>query len=215
MWRHFECREILNVDLFCCHLRCFVAKPVLSRLTHFLCGDKLSQIVCPWRKITNTMYEEEHCFISLLALYELFYSFSLLSAHMVNQLNPQSKCSTHINIYLHICAWTLSLWKIFVTYSFAKSKLQRSSNFLYQALAKSLLKVIRSNIFFSAWFFGAMFIMKHWHIKQYLNIQRAARNLHVTVGCETFCQQILRLWMRRDRKSVRSHSSAFLALLQS
>ena len=103
MWRHFECREILNVDLFCCHLRCFVAKPVLSRLTHFLCGDKLSQIVCPWRKMTNTMYEEEHCFISLLALYELFYSFSLLSAHMVNRLNPQSKCSTHINIYLHMC----------------------------------------------------------------------------------------------------------------
>ena len=97
----------------------------------------------------------------------------------------------HTSIYIYICAWTFSLWKIFVTYSFAKSKLQRSSNFLYQALAKSLLKVIRSNIFFSAWFFGAMFIMKHWHIKQYLNIQRAALNLRVSDGVcyEIFCQK--------------------------
>ena len=41
---------ILSQNLFFWNLRCFVAKPVLSRFTHFLCGDKLSPTFCPWRK---------------------------------------------------------------------------------------------------------------------------------------------------------------------
>ena len=84
MWRNFRCGDYSNVDkflirkniihtallwdLFCCHqcyfvanlffwnLRCFVAKPLLSRFTHFPCGGKLSPKFCPWRKITKIMY---------------------------------------------------------------------------------------------------------------------------------------------------------------
>ena len=48
--------SILSQNLFCCNLRCFVAKPVLLRFTHFLCGDKLRPKCCPWRKMTNIMY---------------------------------------------------------------------------------------------------------------------------------------------------------------
>ena len=37
---------------------CFAAiYAVLSRFTHFLCGDKLRLKRCPWKKITNIMYE--------------------------------------------------------------------------------------------------------------------------------------------------------------
>ena len=68
MWRHFRCGAVLDVerfevyrnlrwtslhfteDVFHCNLCCFVAKPVLSRFTHFLCGDKLSPKLCPRRK---------------------------------------------------------------------------------------------------------------------------------------------------------------------
>ena len=41
---------VLLQNLFSCNLRCFVAKPILSRFTHFLCGKKLSSKFCLWRK---------------------------------------------------------------------------------------------------------------------------------------------------------------------
>ena len=41
---------ILSQNLFFWNLRCFVEKPVLSRFTHFLCGEKLSPKFCPWGK---------------------------------------------------------------------------------------------------------------------------------------------------------------------
>ena len=49
---------VLLENLFSCDLRSFVAKPILSRFTHFLCGEKLSPKFCPWRKMTNIMYGE-------------------------------------------------------------------------------------------------------------------------------------------------------------
>ena len=41
---------VLSKNLFCCDTRYLVAKLVLSRFTHFLCGDKLCTKCCPWRK---------------------------------------------------------------------------------------------------------------------------------------------------------------------
>ena len=51
---------------FLCNLRCFVAKPVLSRFMHFLYGDKLRPKFCAWRKITYIIYE--YVIISLVVL---------------------------------------------------------------------------------------------------------------------------------------------------
>ena len=50
-WNHFfdGIFAVLLQNLFCCNLCCFVAKPILSRFTHFLCGDKLQPKCCPWR----------------------------------------------------------------------------------------------------------------------------------------------------------------------
>ena len=33
----------MKLTLFCCNLGCFVAEPFLSRFTHILCGEKISQ----------------------------------------------------------------------------------------------------------------------------------------------------------------------------
>ena len=52
MSRYLRCQDFFDVETF---YICFVATPILSRFTHFLCGDKLSPKFCLWRK--NDKYD--------------------------------------------------------------------------------------------------------------------------------------------------------------
>ena len=42
--------NVLSQNLFCRNLRCFVAKSVLLQFFALLCGEKLNQKLCLWRK---------------------------------------------------------------------------------------------------------------------------------------------------------------------
>ena len=63
MWRHFSCGEICFVEIFfCCNLRCFLAKPVLSQSTFY--AENFFSKCCPWRKNDKYLYEN-NCILTL------------------------------------------------------------------------------------------------------------------------------------------------------
>ena len=113
---------VLSQNLFCCNLRCFVAKPVLSRFTHFLCGDKSRPKCCPWRK--NDIYH---------VWYLLSYRFSICVVLNLNlllylsavQMRDAAWCSSvfvfmyefvciSLLVYLSAAVYTAAAWLRFV-----------------------------------------------------------------------------------------------------
>ena len=65
----------------------FVARPVLSRFTHFLCGDKLRPKYCPWRK--NDKYNLNYLFHWIR-----FVFFLAADIIQVSDLIPWVRCAS-------------------------------------------------------------------------------------------------------------------------
>ena len=106
---------ILSQNLFYWNLRCFVAKPVLSRFTHFLCGEKFSQKCCPWRKNENMTFGHGFCFITV----HWVQVFSCIPRRCWGQVlcfRASLHLSSHMQIYTHLLLWLRALMCISALY---------------------------------------------------------------------------------------------------